>query len=173
MCRRSAARVRKLWPLVAIFAIGLLMVDTASAQRGDVFNNSAMGATTDLTPGYDSRGGGAVLLLTVYAENNRKRLDRQSVVKLNNQTTHTISWQTTNDQSEASFGDMPFGHYDIEVSAVGFLTAHKDLQVVSALNTVNVEVVLQWDPASLKLDVDEGLPAKARKNTKHGVSALK
>jgi tetratricopeptide (TPR) repeat protein len=173
MRRFSVKRARDIWLLVAIFAIGLLMVGAASGQRGDVFNNSAMGATTDLTPGYDSRGGGTVLLLTVYAENNRRRLDRQSVVRLNNQTTHTISWQTTNDQSEVSFGDMPFGHYDIEVSAVGFLTAHKDLQVVSALNTVNLEVVLQPDPSAFRLDFNAGMPAKARKETKHGVSALK
>ena len=132
-----------------------------------------MGSTTSLTPGYDSRGGGTILLLTVYAENNKKRLDRQSVVKLNNQTTQTISWQTTNDQSEVSFGDVPFGHYDIEVSAVGYLTGHKELQVISALNTVNLEVVLQRDPTAFKLDVDEGMPTKARKETKHGVSALK
>ncbi len=132
-----------------------------------------MGATTNLTPSYDSRGGGTVLLLTVYAGTNKKRLDRQSVVKLTNQTIQTISWQTTNDQSEAAFGDMPFGHYDIEVSAVGYITGHKEMQVISALNTVNAEIVLQPDPAALKLDIDEAMPTKARKETKHAVSALK
>ncbi len=171
MCRRSVARITpRLWPSLAVFALSLFLAATASAQ-GDPFN--AMGATTNLTPGYDSRGGGTVLLLTVYAENNKKRLDRQSVVKLTNQTTQTISWQTTNDQSEASFGDMPFGHYDIEVSAVGYITEHKELQVISALNTVNLEIVLQRDPAAFRLDVDEALPTKARKETKHAVSALK
>jgi tetratricopeptide (TPR) repeat protein len=171
MCRRSVARTTpRLWPSRAVFALSLFLAATAWAQ-GDPFN--AMGATTNLTPGYDSRGGGMVLLLTVYGENNKKRLDRQSVVKLTNQTTQTVSWQTTNDQSEASFGDMPFGHYDIEVSAVGYITERKELQVISALNTVNLEIVLQRDPAAFKLDVDEALPTKARKETKHAVSALK
>jgi tetratricopeptide (TPR) repeat protein len=158
------------WPLTVVLAVSLLFARQASAQ-GDVFN--AMGATTNLTPSYDSRGGGTVLLLKVFAENNKKRLDRQSVVKADNQTTHTVSWQTTNDQSEAAFGDMPFGHYDIEVSAVGYVTAHKELQVISALNTVELEIVLQPDPTALKLDVDERMPTKARKDTKHGVTALK
>jgi len=74
---------------------------------------------------------------------------------------------------EASFGDLPFGHYDIEVSAVGYITDHKELQVISALNSVKLEIVLQRDPAAFKLDVDEALPTKARKETKHAVSALK
>jgi len=36
-----------------------------------------------------------------------------------------------------------------------------------------LEIVLQRDPAAFKLDVDEALPTKARKETKHAVSALK
>lgn len=160
-----------MWLSAAVFAASLLFAATVSAQRGDVFN--ATGATTNLTPSYDSRGGGTVLLLTVYAGNNKKRLDRQSVVKLTNQTTQTVNWQTTTDQSVASFGDMPFGHYDIEVSAVGYITGHKEIEVISSINTVNLDIVLQPDPTALKLDVDEGMPSKARKQTKHGVSALK
>ena len=172
MSPRCVAPVaRRVWPSVAILAFSLLLATAVSAQRGDPFN--ATGATTNLTPSYDSRGGGAVLLLTVYAGNDKKRLDRQSVVKLTNQTTQTVSWQTTTELSVASFGDMPFGHYDIEVSAVGYITGHKELEVVSSINTVNLDIVLQPDPTALKLDVDEGMPSKARKETKHGVSALK
>ena len=162
----------RVWPTVAVLAMSLFLAAQVSAQgAGDPFN--AMGSSTNLTPTYDSRGGGTVLLLKVYAGNNRTRLDRQSVVKLTNQTTQTVSWQTTNDQSEAAFGDMPFGRYDIEVSAVGYITGHKEMQVISALNTVNSEIVLQPDPMALKLDVDEAMPTKARKDTKHAVSALK
>jgi tetratricopeptide (TPR) repeat protein len=68
---------------------------------------------------------------------------------------------------------MPFGRYDIEVSAVGYITGHKEMQVISSLNTVDSEIVLQPDPMALKLDVDEAMPTKARKDTKHAVSALK
>jgi tetratricopeptide (TPR) repeat protein len=174
MSRRSVAPSPSGFSVSALafaVAVSLLLLAPASAQLGDAFN--APGATTSTIPGYDNRGGGTVLLLTVYAENNRTRLDRQSVVKLTNQTTQTVSWQTTTDVSEAAFGSMPFGHYDIEVSAVGYTTAHKELQVVSAINTVKLEILLQRDPTALKLDVDEALPARARKETKHGVSALK
>jgi len=56
-----------------------------------------------------------MLLITVYSENTKTKLDRQSLVKLTNQSTSTVSWQTTTDESEVNFGDVPLGHYDIEV----------------------------------------------------------
>ena len=186
MTRGIVVRVKpRLWPLAAVFALALLLALPGSAQpapigtisstpqRGDPFNSSAYGSTTDTTRGFDSRGGGTNIILTVYAENNKTKLDRQSVVKFDNQTTQTVSYQTTNDQSECTFGDVPFGHYEVEVAAVGYLPGHKELQVISNTATVNLEIVLQRDPTALKLDVGEGLPAKARKDTKHGVSALK
>ena len=144
-----------------------------------------MGATTNMTASFDSRGGGTNLLVTVYEENNKirldrpaegkkARLDRQAVVKLTNRNTQTVSWLTTTDRSEAAFGDLQFGHYDIEVSAVGYLTEHKELNVISALNTVPLDVILQRDPAAVDFTIaDAALPQKARKDTKHGVSALK
>jgi tetratricopeptide (TPR) repeat protein len=162
------------WPFFALLIAGVIGGPSLFAQGfgNDPFN--AMGSTTNLTPGYDSRGGGTVLQLKVYAENDRSLLDRQSVIKLTNQTTNTVRWMTTDDKSEAFFGDMPFGHYDIEVSAVGYLTEHKELQVVSATATVNLDFVLKKDPAAFQLGFAQAaMPPKARKETKHGVSALK
>ncbi len=174
MTRGIAVRVNpRLWPLALVFALTLLLALPGSAQRADPFNNSAYGSTTDTTRGFESRGGGTNIILMVYAENSKTKLDRQSVVKLGNQTTQTVSYQTTNDQSECTFGDVPFGHYEVEVTAVGYLPGHKEMQVISSTATLNLEIVLQRDPTALKLDVAEGLPAKARKDTKHGVSALK
>jgi len=173
MSRRSSAPSRsRFWISATIFAVSLLLTVPGHAQLGDAFN--APGATTSTIPGYDNRYGGTVLLLTVYAENNKTRLDRQSVVKLTNQTTQTVSWQTTTDASESAFGNIPFGHYDVEVSAVGYTTAHKELQVVSSINTVKLEIVLERDPAAVQLGfADAAMPPKVRKQTKHGVSALK
>jgi tetratricopeptide (TPR) repeat protein len=167
--KSKARAILRSW-LGALLAVSLLLAVRASAQRTDLFNGP--GANTNLTPNYESRGG-AVLLVKVYAENSKDRLDRQSVVKLFNQSTQTTSWQTTTDQSVASF-DVPFGHYDVEVSAVGYLTGHKELQVIGSLNAIQVEVVLQRDPSAIRLGFsNERMPPKARKETKHGVSALK
>ncbi|HUA13816.1 MAG TPA: tetratricopeptide repeat protein [Verrucomicrobiae bacterium] len=150
----------------------LLSSAIALAQRGDVFNDP--GATTTTVSGYESRGGGTILMLTVYAGNNKTLMDRQSVVKLSNVTTKTVNWQTTGDGSVASFGDLQFGHYDIEVSAVGYLTEHKELEIISAIATQQIDIVLQPDPSAVDFQVaDAAVPAKARKNVKHGLRALK
>ena len=118
--------------------------------------------------------GGTPLFVNVFGENAKSRLDRQSLVKLTNETVQSISWQTTAENSQAAFGDVPFGHYDIEVSAVGYLSAHKELQVMTATVPITVDVTLQKDPQALNLDVaDAALPPKARKETKHAISALK
>lgn len=174
MTGARAGAVSGLWPFFAVLIASLVGAPSVCGQGfgNDPFN--AIGSTTNLTPGYDSRGGGTILQLKVFAENDRLRLDRQSVIKLTNESTNSVRWMTTDEKSEAFFGDMPFGHYDIEVSAVGYLTEHKEIQVISATDTVNLDVILKKDPAAFQLGFAEGaMPSKARKDTKHGVSALR
>jgi len=158
----------RIWPVGVVL---LLWAAGAYGQRGDTFNN--VGSTTSTINGYQSTGG-TQILIKVFAETTKTRLDRQSVVKLTNQTAQTVSYQTTTTESEVGFGDVPSGHCDIEVSAVGYLSAHKELQVISSLVPIELEIILHKDPAAVDLNIaDEALPAKARKDTKHGVSALK
>ena len=142
----------------------------AHNNPGDPFNNP--GNPNSNIQGYQGHGG-AMLLVTVYSVNTKTKLDRQSLVKLTNQSTQTVSWQTTTDESEVSFGDVPLGRYDVEVSAVGYLTGHKEFQAMNAAAAVKLEIILQKDPAALQLNISEGMPPKARKEAKHGVSALK
>jgi tetratricopeptide (TPR) repeat protein len=150
----------------------LSLVASVASPAQDRFNG--MGASTSTTTNYDSWGEGTVLIVTVYAENNKKRLDRQSVIKLSNPVTQIVKWQTTSDQSEATIGNVAQGHYEIEASAVGYITAHKDIPIIGNLNRIQVEMILQRDPEALELSfADRAMPAKVRKQTKHGVSALK
>ena len=161
----------RLWPtLTLLLVLGLAVPGVHGQQHTDVFNG--MGSTTSTMAGYENRGG-AVLRITVFAETTKTRLDRQSLVKLNNKTSNTISWQTTDDRSEVGFGDLPVGHYEVEVSAVGYRAATKEFQALGAFAPINLEIVLEKDPAAVQLDVTEGMPLKARKEAKHGVSALK
>ncbi len=101
-------------------------------------NASAQGAPAPMTPdpfGRVDRPGGAptyntqgsVLVLTVHNDTGAL-LDRQAVVKLSNKNDHSVIWRTTKDKSVATFEDVPFGAYDIEVSAVGYLTTHQELK---------------------------------------------
>ena len=140
-------------------------------QQRDPFNS--MGSTTATIPGYINREGTTVTM-TVYAENTKTRLDRQCLVKVTNTNTNTVSWRTSDDLSEVGFGDVPFGHYDVEVNAVGYLTGQSHFQSVSSMAPVHLEIVLHKDPAAVQLNFEDGaMPPKARKETKHGVSALK
>ena len=143
----------------------------ALAQRSeDPFNSIT--STTSLTPRYSSNGG-ASLMLTVYA-GKKTRLGRQVMVKISNQSTHLVSWQATDGDSEGAFIGIQAGQNDVEVSAVGYVTAHKQLEVVSLATTYHLEVVLEKDPSAIELKAAEAaMPAKARKDTKRGISALK
>lgn len=156
---------------ILLFFFLFLVAALASAQRWDPFNN--YGATTGTTPGYENRTGGSTLQLSVLAEDGKTRLDRQSVVKATNKSAHTVNWQTTDGRSEAAL-ELQFGMYEIEVSAVGYLSERKEVQIVGALRTIPLEVTLHRDPAAANLNIaDAAMPSKARKEVKHGVSALK
>lgn len=142
----------------------------ASGQAGrDVFNTA--GSNLSQNPTYRTKG--SVLLLKVMT-GNKTRLDRQALIKLYNKNTKDSLWQTTNDVAEASFGDLTVAQYDIEVSAVGYLTAHKDFNVTSAIVTYNQEIALERDPAAVELNAPSAsMPSKARKETQRAVTALK
>lgn len=130
------------------------------------------GVMTQRTPTYESHG--AVLIVAVLDDRN-KPLDRQAVVKLENGNTHDAMWQTTADASEASFGNLMIGSYDIEVSAVSYITAHKRYNIGSGYATPRIEIVLQRDPSSVNLERPNApdIPSKARKELQRAVRALK
>ncbi len=113
------------------------------------------------------------MVLSVYAADGKTRLDRQSVVKATNQSSHTINWQATDDRSEAAM-ELIVGTYDFEVSAVGYLSEQKQIHVGQANSTVRLEVALRPDPSAMDLSIaDAAMPSKARKEAKQAVSALK
>jgi len=158
----------KPWLLSFVVLLGSRTV--AQSLNSDPF--ATAGAATAGTKSYQSEG--AVLVVKVLDE-NRVPLDRQSVIKLENKATRTASWQTTADHSEAYFTDLGIGQYDVEVSAVGYLSAHKPQIVAGAYATHYVDIILQRDPTSVNLREPNApdIPAKARKATQRGVRALK
>ena len=170
MVRQSAARAVFLPGILGTFALILASSPLAVGQRIDPFNDPTSGTTTITR--YGNRQG-TTLQVTVFTNKNKK-LDRQSLVQLTSKALLTVNWQTTNELSEVVFGDLPAGHYDVAVSAVGYLPAHKEVQVISPWAPVRLEVNLEKDPEAVNLSLEEAvLPKKARKNAKHGVQALK
>jgi tetratricopeptide (TPR) repeat protein len=165
----SANRIAHLLWISAVVSFVVLHCNDAAAQ-GDPFNS--MTSRTTLTPGYYSNGGTPVIV-KVYTGKDL-RLDRQAIVKLSNESTHYESTQTTDGNSESAFLGLQFGHYALDVSAVGYLTVHKEFQLSTQNSTYSELVILERDPAAINFkDPDATMPSKARKETKRGVSALK
>ncbi|MGA8621303.1 MAG: tetratricopeptide repeat protein [Candidatus Sulfotelmatobacter sp.] len=132
---------------------------------------------------YTTAPGTGIVVATVSAEKKNGHLDREALLQLLNRSTRTATWQTTNvitqgafpDQvSQGVFTNVTYGEYEIEVSAVGYLSERRQLQVVNSWSPVQLKFTLKRDPEAINLDVpDMGLSAKARKEVKRGVSALK
>ena len=165
-CAIAVTSSRRFCGLVCFFCC---LLTSASAQRALNDPNSLRGNSI----AYDSDAG-AVIVVTVFTESSKVRLDRQSVVRLLNKRTQTVVWETTTDRSEAVFGSVQYGGYEIEVSAVGFLTANSELEVGSSQGPFEINVVLERDPAAVNLNVaDDAMPPRARKNTRRAVAALR
>ena len=113
-------------------------------------------------------------MLTVYSDDG-VLLDRQAVVKLSNEKDKSVIWRTTQDKSVATFEDVPFGAYDLEVSAVGYLTAHQKLKADRELHSYHLDIRIKADPSAveLKAPVAAQIPAKARKEINRAVTDLK
>ena len=121
---------------------------------------------------YESKG--AILKLTVL-HGKGLRLDRQAVVKLYNRMDKNALWQTTTTEAEVSFWDLSVGQYDLETSAVGYLTDTREFIVGTLFTTYQLEIVLKPDPTAVDLNIDSTakLAARPRKEIRKGVSALK
>jgi tetratricopeptide (TPR) repeat protein len=148
-----------------------LIASTTLAQRGGLNDARPL---QDFSVSYNTAPGTGVLVFTVFAERSSAHLDRQAILKLVNQADHSATWQTTDDTAQGIFTDVPFGNYDVEVSAVGYLSVHKEMPVLNSLRPSQIEIVLHRDPAAINLDLaDTVMSPKARKEAKRAVSLLK
>jgi tetratricopeptide (TPR) repeat protein len=172
MSRPSATVANDCARLVgASFVLCGLLTTAAWAQRSITDN---LANRHDVVTDYHTAIGTGVLVFTVFAENTRTHLDRQALLRLVNHANQTATWQTTEETSQGVFTNVAFGSYAVEVSAVGYLSTQKELQVMNSQRPAEIEIVLQRDPSAINLDVaDSMLSAKARKETKRAVSALK
>jgi tetratricopeptide (TPR) repeat protein len=147
--------------------VAMLFLLPASAPAQSV-------VVTPVVPSDSTYGNLGGLLVAVVGEKHAP-LDRQAVVKVYNKDTETVIYQTTGRDAEASFGGLMPGVYEVEVSAVGYLTASVDLKIPSANALYRVHVDLHKDPSAIDLSVSsrQEMPAKARKEMSHGIADLK
>jgi tetratricopeptide (TPR) repeat protein len=119
---------------------------------------------------------GGILRVTVLTDSKTK-LDRQAVVRLHCDNPLGTVYQTTKGDSATTFLGLSMGKYGLEISAAGYLSTQKEVEVAGLTDTLQVQVTLQKDATAINLDAtgtaDALMPAKASKDTAAAVAALK
>jgi tetratricopeptide (TPR) repeat protein len=169
---------------VPFFLICFLTTTAAAQFAGDHLNGQGSHRDNIATArSYSTAPNTGILIFKVSGEHNAAHLDRQALLKLVNLATQLPIWQTTEDAAQGPydqsgslgvFTDIPYGNYDVEASAVGYLSTHKELRVGSTLVEQKFEIVLHRDPAAIQLEIaDAMMSPKIRKDIRRAVSALK
>jgi tetratricopeptide (TPR) repeat protein len=159
---------------------GLLLVffllSSALAQSAPTFRDP----TVNIAAGVEGLGlyrtapGTCILVFTLFAERNGTHLDRQAVLKIVNVNNHASVVAVSDESSRGVFLDILPGNYELEVSALGFISEHREMKIIDSHRAIETDVILKRDPSAVNLDVAASvLPPKARKQTKHAVSSLK
>jgi len=123
---------------------------------------------------YDSAPNTGVFVFHVFAEKAGAHLHGRARVELTNLANHIGVFQVIESDGEGVFVNLAFGNYQVEASALGYLTAHLEVQAVSTIHPEPIEIVLQRDPSAVDLQVTEDiLSPKARKEARYAVSLMK
>ena len=123
---------------------------------------------------YDTAPGTGIFIFHVFAEKTGAPLRGLVRLDLTNLANHIGVFQTIEGDEDGVFINLAFGNYEIEVSALGYLSARQDVQSVSTIHPQPIDIVLQRDPSAINLDVAPGIISlKARKEAQHAVSLLK
>jgi len=123
---------------------------------------------------YESAPDTAVIIFHVFAEKDAVDLDRPARLDLTNLADHSGTFTTIASHEDGVITDVAYGKYDVMVTAVGYLTTHQEIQVISTVAPTHIDIVLHRDPSAVNLADAEGLMSrKARKEARYAVSLLK
>ena len=123
---------------------------------------------------YHTAPGTGVLVFHVFAEKKSARIEGPVRLELMNLANHIGVFETIEGDTDGVFVDTAFGNYEIEVSALGYISVRQQVQVVSTIHPVPIDIVLERDPSAVNLDVAASIISpKARKEVRHAVSQLK
>ena len=120
----------------ALVAVGRILACCvlATPALGQSPSTDRIPSTLNVEPSvvYRTDPGTCVLLFKVFAEKSSVPIDRQALLKLVNLKDQRVVWQTTEENSQGAFTNVPFGNYDVEISAVGYLSTHHAAQTSNA-----------------------------------------
>ena len=122
---------------------------------------------------YETAPNTAVVIVHTFAEEKPVSLDRSVRVDLTNLANHVGGFLIVPGHEAAVFVNTVLGKYVISVTAVGYISASREINVLSPVKQ-EVDIVLHRDPAAVTISEASGLmPPKARKEAKRAVSLLK
>jgi tetratricopeptide (TPR) repeat protein len=151
-----------------LFASGLLAASFLPAISAAQSSDTAAKAPD---PSETLKGHQGTTLRISVVDDDGKPLERQALVKLHSRLQDTTDWQTTAGASQTTFDDQLFGQYDIEASALGYLTGRTAVDIAS-ITILDIKVVLKRDP-SVRLDAgDAAQPPKLLHETNKAVRSL-
>ena len=165
------SRYSALWLLLFI---SFFNVQTPAQQVSQQIQdlNDAASANAPL-PMYSTAPNTTVIIVHVFADEKPVKLDRSARIDLTNLANHLGVFQIPPAHEQAVFTNVVRGKYNLEVNAVGYLSTHEEINVLSPL-TQELDIVLKRDPYAVALNEASGLmPAKAKKEAKRAVSLLK
>jgi tetratricopeptide (TPR) repeat protein len=154
-----------------VFLFFLMMAASASGQA-----RPGMPTAAPMQPGPPGGGLGIpyASITIIVADANGANLSQQALVKLYSNSTQTNVWGTTQDRSQIIFDQVPPSDYEVEVSAAGYETTTKDLNVMTAGQNYELIVRLKPDDSGAVTNPVPGqlLAPKARKEVQEGISSL-
>jgi len=157
--------------ILFVVCLFFAMTSTAPAQQPTGVNVSGAATAMSNIPVHGT-GNGARVTLTV-VDDKMGRLAHLAMVKLYEENIKSATWQPTSKNSETTFEDVSLGKYDLDVTAIGYLPARKEVEISNARQPVHLQVVLFRDPDAVELNAaDPSMPAKAIKEADHGVTDM-
>lgn len=157
--------------LLVVFVSLISMRSLAQVAPGVQQMNEMQGDQRIST--YETSPNTAVIIVHTFAEEKPLSLDRSARVDLTNLANHVGGFLVVPGHEAAVFVNTVLGKYVISVTAVGFLSASLEINVLSPVRQ-DVDIVVHRDPAAVTINETSGLmPAKARKEAKRAVSLLK
>ena len=159
------------WMTSFLAGICLLSPAHLSAQNSSLQAGAPSQETTGAVQSETPEQSAAIRVIVVAED--QKPLPHQAVVRLVSKDRGASSWQTTGDRSDTVFGDLSLGKYEVEVSAAGFITSKKEVQVGSLVDTVPVQVVLTREPQAAEQNTTAAaMPLRANQEMIRAIKAL-
>jgi tetratricopeptide (TPR) repeat protein len=160
---------------VVLFALPAISQRSGGSPPPTVPQNQGLnvpmsGSSPTDNPGNVRRG---VSIRVNISDSSKQPLKQQSLVRVTNQESARVLFQTTRD-AQAIFDNLPPGKYLVEVGAAGFVPVHMEVNIPDLAHDVTENILLTRDPAAVNLSLGDQneLSAKARKDALKGVQAL-